>query len=183
MKRKVMQTVQTFSRILFVALLFVAFGYLPLDGQTITKPKEEPPWMTALYEKDVDYGLFACDAKYKTIVDSFFVTRPLQSFLPICHNDCPIVNCAPIVRVSQTALAVKATGRVRVHVLVDEQGKVIYARAVDGHPLLRSVSVQTACRTQFREYPYHKAQGILDFTVEEGYPFVSVSPTANRVSN
>ena len=47
------------------------------------------------------------------------------------------------------ALAAKAYGTVTVQVLIDEDGKVISARAVSGHPLLQQAAVDAAYQAQF----------------------------------
>src|SRR5215203_1225475 len=47
------------------------------------------------------------------------------------------------------AKAVRAFGTVRVQVTVDENGDVINASAVSGHPLLRAASVQAAQQAKF----------------------------------
>ncbi|MEQ1763575.1 MAG: energy transducer TonB [Pyrinomonadaceae bacterium] len=47
------------------------------------------------------------------------------------------------------ARAVRASGSVSVQVLVDEQGNVISASAVSGHPLLRAAAVQAARSAKF----------------------------------
>jgi TonB family protein len=47
------------------------------------------------------------------------------------------------------AKAVKASGTVLVQVTVDEQGKVISAHAVSGHPLLQSAAVAAAYQARF----------------------------------
>jgi outer membrane biosynthesis protein TonB len=47
------------------------------------------------------------------------------------------------------ARAVRAEGTVSVRVLIDEDGNLFAARAVAGHPLLRSVSVGAACGARF----------------------------------
>lgn len=47
------------------------------------------------------------------------------------------------------ARAAKASGIVTVQVLIDEQGKVISARALSGHPLLQRESVQAAYQARF----------------------------------
>ncbi len=44
----------------------------------------------------------------------------------------------------------RASGRVTVRVIVDENGKVVAATATSGHPLLRRSAVQAARRSQFR---------------------------------
>ena len=47
------------------------------------------------------------------------------------------------------ARAVRAEGAVNVQVLIDENGNVVSATAVSGHPLLRAVSVTAARQTKF----------------------------------
>ncbi|MBS1792866.1 MAG: energy transducer TonB [Acidobacteria bacterium] len=47
------------------------------------------------------------------------------------------------------ARAVKASGPVNVEVTIDEQGNVIRAVAVSGHPLLRAASVEAARQSKF----------------------------------
>ncbi len=47
------------------------------------------------------------------------------------------------------ARAVRAAGAVNVQVTIDEQGNVISAQAVSGHPLLRAASVQAARASTF----------------------------------
>jgi TonB family protein len=47
------------------------------------------------------------------------------------------------------ARAVKAKGAVNVQVTIDEQGNVISANAVSGHPLLRAAAVQAARASKF----------------------------------
>jgi protein TonB len=47
------------------------------------------------------------------------------------------------------AKAARASGTVVVQVIVDEEGKVISARAVSGHPLLQQASVQAAYGARF----------------------------------
>lgn len=47
------------------------------------------------------------------------------------------------------ARAAHASGTVRVAVIIDEQGNVIAARAVDGHPLLQAAAVSAARQSRF----------------------------------
>ncbi|HEX8458297.1 MAG TPA: energy transducer TonB [Pyrinomonadaceae bacterium] len=49
----------------------------------------------------------------------------------------------------QAAVAAEASGTVEVHVLVDENGRVISANAVSGHPLLREAAVDAAYGARF----------------------------------
>ena len=43
----------------------------------------------------------------------------------------------------------RASGTVTVEVLLDEEGKVVEARAVEGHPALRQSAVEAARRARF----------------------------------
>lgn len=47
------------------------------------------------------------------------------------------------------AKAALASGAVNVQIIVDEEGKVISARAVSGHPLLRQAAEEAALRARF----------------------------------
>jgi len=49
----------------------------------------------------------------------------------------------------EAAKAVKASGEVRVKILVDESGNVISAEAISGHPLLRAAAVSAASSAKF----------------------------------
>ena len=50
---------------------------------------------------------------------------------------------------SVAARSVGAQGKVTVQITVDEAGKVISARALDGHPLLRAAAVEAAWKAKF----------------------------------
>ena len=45
------------------------------------------------------------------------------------------------------AKAQKISGTVAVNIVIDEKGRVIWAEAVNGHPLLRQASVKAACQS------------------------------------
>lgn len=47
------------------------------------------------------------------------------------------------------ARAAKASGTVTVQILINEDGKVVEARAVSGHPLLRQAAVDAAYQAKF----------------------------------
>jgi TonB family protein len=48
-----------------------------------------------------------------------------------------------------TAMAVRAEGKVDVQIMIDEHGKVVSAKAVSGHPLLRNAAEQAAWGAKF----------------------------------
>jgi TonB family protein len=47
------------------------------------------------------------------------------------------------------AKAAKASGTVTVAIVIDEKGRVVWAQAVSGHPLLQGASVKAACRARY----------------------------------
>ncbi|HST53368.1 MAG TPA: cytochrome c oxidase assembly factor Coa1 family protein [Pyrinomonadaceae bacterium] len=65
------------------------------------------------------------------------------------------------------AKAAKASGAVTVQVVIDEEGKVISASAVSGHPLLRAAAVEAARQARFAPYKLNgqpfKVTGILTY--------------------
>jgi TonB family protein len=65
------------------------------------------------------------------------------------------------------AKAAKATGTIRVQVVIDEEGRMIWAKAVSGPSLLQEVSVKAACRARFLPIKISgravKAEGIITY--------------------
>ena len=55
----------------------------------------------------------------------------------------------PMPKYPEAALAVQAAGTVSVQVTIDEEGNVISASAISGHPLLRSAAVAAAQEAKF----------------------------------
>ena len=50
-----------------------------------------------------------------------------------------------------SARAVRAAGTIKVQVTIDEDGNVISAEAIEGHPLLRTASVKAARMSKFKQ--------------------------------
>jgi TonB family protein len=69
------------------------------------------------------------------------------------------------------AKAVRASGKVSVRVLVDEDGNVTEAQAIRGHPLLRAASVKAALQTKF--FPIILSQKKISCYVVLDYNFVA----------
>jgi TonB family protein len=72
----------------------------------------------------------------------------------------------------QTAKSMNAYGKVEVEITISEQGRVIEARAISGHPTLRSVAADAARRWIYKPTLLNgipvKAQGILTFIFSPG---------------
>ena len=165
----------------FVFISWAPFAHRDVAGQAQQK-NEDPPWYTALYEEDVRYGVYACTDADAEAVSVFFLEHPISHYRPICHNDCPVIKCRPVIQVPSIAQAAKVTGTISVHILVDEEGETIYARVLDGHPLLLAVARRAACETQFRTLPRsRKRQGVMHFYID-GTGFLGIPYSAAEVS-
>jgi hypothetical protein len=175
------------GRISLVALVFLSaliclLLIVPQDvaGQA-QAGTEDSYWVTSLYDKDVKYEDFACYQEDTQLVFNFFLEHPLlDRRVSICHNDCPVVSCRPVIPIPLVAQRAKVTGTIPVHILVDEEGDVLYARVLGGHPLLRAVARKAACQTRFSLYPHHKRQGVIHFYLD-GTSVLGIPYTANQV--
>ncbi len=83
------------------------------------------------------------------------------------------------------AKIVRAGGLVQIQVLIDEEGNVISANAVSGHPMLRSVSEQAALKSKFKptllEGNPVKVSGIISYVYSIPMSFIEVGYELARV--
>lgn len=105
------------------ALLFLTYGLLNITAQTPTPTPTDGIATTS--------GL----TKEKTISKGVVNGSALSLAKPVYPP---------------AAKAVRASGAVNVQVLIDENGNVVNATAVSGHPLLRQASVQAARQSTFK---------------------------------
>ena len=165
---------------LAVALFCISVLLTILHKPTNAQDNKELSWQNRLYESEVRYENFACRREDSETVAAFFKEHPLRKIFPICHNDCPIIKCRPVIPFPAIANSARGTSAISVHVLVDEEGKVLYARILGGHPLLWAAARRGACETQFNVYPDHKRQGVMHFTVDNS-GYLGVPYGANQV--
>ena len=76
---------------------------------------------------------------------------PTHSHMPNhpAHMHHPHLHPAPPPAYPQAAKSAGASGKVVVEVTIDEDGKVVEARAVSGHPMLQQAAVQAARLAKF----------------------------------
>lgn len=106
-------------------------------------------WEDALFATDVKYDEFACDVTKRTAVDAFFKANPLRSILRrVCHNNCAILRSFPgdLPPLDKKLLG---TGSLAIHVLVDENGKPIYSRTLNGRQPAGYLFQKRACSATF----------------------------------
>jgi outer membrane biosynthesis protein TonB len=171
------------GRIHALAVVLFCTSILPsiLVKATTAQDNKELSWQNRLYESEVRYENFACRREDSETVAAFFREHPLLGkIFPICHNDCPVIKCRPVIPFPAIANSARGTGAISVHVLVNEEGKAIYARILAGHPLLGAAARRAACETQFNAYPDHKRQGVMHFTADNS-GYLGVPYGANQV--
>ena len=170
------------GRIRALPVVLFCLSVLPTvpNKPTNAQDNKELTWQNRLYKSEVPYEHSACRREDSETVAAFFREHPLMKIFPICHNDCPVIKCRPVIPFPAIATSAKRTGTISVHVLVNEEGRVLYARILAGHPLLWATARRGACETQFNVYPDHKRQGVMHFTVDSS-GFLGVPYVANQV--
>ena len=169
----------TVFSVLFILPVLICFSFLSDSSKAQTKIQTND-WYKKLLEKNVVYQNDACEEKDKDSVSEYFKTHQPNEKISICHNDCPVIKCRPVVPFPAVAKAVRVKGTVSVHVLADEKGKTIYARVLSGDPLMRESIRKAACNTLFQEYE-RKHQGVMHFLIDN-YDEINVPSRANIVS-
>jgi protein TonB len=106
-------------RTIFTATL-ICIAFLSIQPQvngqgTLAKPKPTPTPQPTPHKTVVSGG----------VLNGKAISKPQPAYPPI-------------------AKAAKASGTVTVQVLIDEEGNVVSAKAVSGHPLLRQAAVDAA---------------------------------------
>ena len=124
----------------------ILISHLGTPAQTAHKPTT---WEDTLFAEDIKYDEFACNATQRTSVEAFFKANPLGSVLRrVCHNNCAILRSFPgdLPPLDKKLLG---TGSLAIHVLVDENGKPLYSRTLNGRQPARSLFQKRACEATF----------------------------------
>lgn len=120
--------------IILVAFLF----YLPCSAQSKNKTYEAELFAeVARYEK----VLIECERKRREYQMSQF-GRVLPKLSGHCWEGCPTRVVKPYY--PPRAKRLNISNQVKVETIVDEKGKVIYAKVIKGHPLLRESARRAA---------------------------------------
>lgn len=96
-------------------------------------------------------ALTGCSASFKAPKPNINRT-PAKTAQGHLISDCEPVNLKtvyqPQLAYPKIARAAKVAGVVKVEVVIDEEGKVIWTNVVEGHPLLRAAALRGACQTR-----------------------------------
>jgi len=123
------------------------------SGGTVIAQKSESKsltWEDKLFEKDVKYGSFACKDSYKDIVDEYFKRNPLNRIINVCHNNCAVLESFPKTPMPPFDKKLLGTGFIAVHILTNEKGTPVFARALNGQSPMRAIFQARSCEATFR---------------------------------
>jgi TonB family protein len=91
--------------------------------------------------------------------------KPIVCFDCFYHKQNIIFS--PKIEYPKAAMAVNVSGKVQVSVFIDENGNVIEAKAVSGHPLLQAAAVKAALQTKYEIFKLNGkpilAYGVIDY--------------------
>jgi len=138
---------------LIFCVLFLQFAVLAQKTAKI-----ETTWEDKLYEKNVVYENFSCQDEDKKTVADFFKDRPLNFRIRICHNNCAVLESFSNRKLPPFSDKVKGDGFIAIHVLANEDGKPIFARAVNGNSIMRKLAEKRACESKFKKNPEKRQQ-------------------------
>jgi len=123
------------------------------SGGTVIAQKSESKsltWEDKLFETDVKYGSFACKDSYKDIVDEYFKRNPLNRIINVCHNNCAVLESFPKTPMPPFDKKLLGTGFIAVHILTNEKGTPVFARALNGQSPMRAIFQARSCEATFR---------------------------------
>jgi outer membrane biosynthesis protein TonB len=143
----------------FVSLAFlIIVSFVALShGQTRQRTKKtvvvirQKPKINNISEQDKNLEeCLGCSNKPKPDI---YQTNPKTEQKYIV-SDCGSVTLKPIFqpkpKYPKAARVVKASGLVRVDVVFNETGNVIWAKIIEGHPLLRNETLRIVCLTRIK---------------------------------
>lgn len=153
--KQIVKTLAFVALAISLAASFVVFSYAQTKRR-VKKPiavKRQPQKTTDATNSASDENLADCLACSDKPKPEIYRNNP-KTKQKIIVSDCEPVNLKtifqPKVSYPKAAQAVKASGLVKVDVVFDETGKVIWAKVIEGHPLLQAEALRVACLTRIK---------------------------------
>jgi TonB family protein len=125
-------------------------------------PKQQPYKPEKTIESETDQKFEACIASSETPkpdvgLELLRAKRPEPNFSCVISTS---IVYQPELIYPPAARAVRASGRVNIDTVIDENGDVIWAKVTEGHPLLRVAALRTLCQTRFKPVVDYNEQGL-----------------------
>ena len=134
-----------------IALAFFIFGIAGEPGNTQTR-RRRPRSKPQVVEPDRSSAAInsaSNEENVKIIEDCSLPGRPRPEAAIKMAVRCGKAISLPRPPYPEAAKAAKVSGAVTVEIVIDEKGRVVWANAVNGHPLLQAASVWAACRARY----------------------------------
>ena len=132
----------------FIILLILGLIEAPADAQNRRRPRPRPPISRSSSIQEIDVGPPEDRAQIIEACEVGGRPKP-EGDIKVVSQLCGKAISKPQPRYPEEAKAANASGLVRVEVVIDEKGRVVWAEAVTGHPLLRGASRKAACRARY----------------------------------
>jgi TonB family protein len=133
-------------------ILLLALGIVGVSAEAQRRRHSHPRAQVAKTSgiQEIDFGTPA--ERDRIIAECETPDRPkpaTEAEIKIVSQLCGKAISLPKPSYPEGAKEAKASGLVQVDVIVDEKGRVIWAKAVTGHPLLKEESRKAACRARY----------------------------------
>ena len=136
-----------FTTIVFLILLDIAVGP-QINAQNRRRRARPRPVITKVSKiEEIDQG--TPEERAKIVEECSIPDRPRPEASIKMPVFCGKAISLPKPPYPEEAKAAKASGTVAVDVVIDEKGRVIWAKAISGHPLLQEAAVKAACRARY----------------------------------
>jgi TonB family protein len=135
--------------LIYVAIFAVVTLWITTDALSSGQRRRTRPDMKKIDVKETEEG--TPEERAKLIEECSSPDRPKPEVE--IGTDRNALLCGKVVNLPKPAYpeeakAQKISGTVSINVVIDERGRVIWAKAVDGHPLLQNAALKAACRSQ-----------------------------------
>lgn len=132
-----------------VITLFVFCVAITFAGAQQRHRRQRRPISKANEVKPVNVNQAAPEETAKFVEECAFSEKPKPETATKVPVLCGKAISLPKPPYPEAARAAKVSGVVTVSAVMDETGRVIWARAVNGHPLLQSAAVKAACLARY----------------------------------
>ena len=136
------------------------------NGHCAEERIEEPDLGGQTLRKGCKVCSFACKDSYKDIVDEYFKRNPLNRIINVCHNNCAVLESFPKTPMPPFDKKLLGTGFIAVHILTNEKGTPVFARALNGQSPMRAIFQARSCEATFRRLTNNR-QRVLYLCVDQ----------------
>jgi TonB family protein len=136
-----------FTTIAFLILLNIAVE--PQINAQNRRRRTRPPTVITKVSNIEEFDQGTPEERAKIIEECSIPDRPRPEAVIKMPVLCGKAISLPKPSYPEEAKAAKASGTVTIDIVIDEKGRVIWAKAISGHPLLQEASVKAACRARY----------------------------------